>query len=145
MPVSGVFVVPNPSSTHIPAEKALMFCCPHKWACLVAPGGDSYFCYVALDMSSRCLDPSDSCSQWSCLLITACTLLQDVCVHCFLIYWPLLMGLSFSKRHQALDPDDQWCWLQQRGLMLFYSYLAQQLKPLYAINRLIFKGNLSLD
>ena len=63
MLVSGVFVVPDPSSMHIPAEKALMLCCPQKRACLVAPGGDNYFCYVALDMSSRCLDLSDCCSQ----------------------------------------------------------------------------------
>ena len=30
MPASGVVVVPNPSSTHIPAEKALMFFCLQK-------------------------------------------------------------------------------------------------------------------
>lgn len=62
MPVSGVFVVPNPSSMHISAEKALMSRCPQEQACSVAPGGENYFCYVAPDMSSRCLDLSDCCS-----------------------------------------------------------------------------------
>lgn len=58
MPVSGVFVASNSSAMHIPAEQALMFCCLQKQACLVAPGGENYFCYAPPDMSSHSLDLS---------------------------------------------------------------------------------------
>lgn len=52
MPVFSVFVICNPSSMYIPAEKVLTSHCPQKRACLVAPGGDSYFCYVVPNMFS---------------------------------------------------------------------------------------------
>lgn len=82
MPVSGVFVVSNSSAMHIPAEQTLMFFCLQKQACLVAPGGENYFCYVPPDMSSHRLDQS-GCSSHEVVLLSSLTHCFRLLVHFF--------------------------------------------------------------
>lgn len=104
MSVSRVFVASNSSAMHIPTEQALIFCCLQKQACLVAPGEENYSCYVSPDTSSHSLDLS-GCSSHEVVLLSPLTRCFRLFVHCFLIYWALLMRLSPSNR--GLKPVNQ--------------------------------------